>query len=191
VPGFQDLVRESANRLIGGVVSADRFRKWRANLDHGVASTLNRYAFGEIFWRKGLGRPNTVHLSDGFVIDAWHEQMVLVGSIGGPAHWQPLRVPYTPSWWDGKDDDEHWRVTYMIPDLLRGETADGLTEHFEHTHIAPRLKREVPWTIPGGRFGIGHAGLRTLAPPAVVFVKKEASAHFSFEVVLGSLFVSP
>lgn len=79
----------------------------------------------------------------------------------------------------------------MVPNLTVGLTVGGRPEHTEYTYIVPQLKRDIPWKIPGGRFGIGKLGLRALEPPGVAFVKTEKSALFTFEVVLKSLFVSP
>ena len=190
MPKFEDVARRSVNTLFSDIVSADRFTKWRAGIEVGVVDKLSQYAFGEIFWKKSLGRPNTPTLSEGVTVESWRVEMVLVGDIAGAARWQPLRVPYSPSWWDGKSDGEYWRVSYMVPNLTVGVTADGLPEHFENTYIVPQLKRDIPWKIPGGRFGIGSLGLRALEPPGVTFVKREESVRFSFEVVLKSLFVS-
>lgn len=191
MPDFDTLARESVGTLFSDVVSADRFRKWRVGVVEGVANTLSQYAFREIFWKKSLGRPNTTKLSEAVTVEAWRDEMVLVGDIGGAAHWQPIHVPYHPSWWDGKDDGEYWRVSYMVPNLTVGLSADGLAEHSTYTYIVPQLKRGIPWKIPSGRFGIQNIRLRSLEPPGVAFVKKEESVHFSFEVVLKSLFVSP
>ena len=67
----------------------------------------------------------------------------------------------------------------------------GLPEHSTYTHIAPKLKPGTAWAIPGGRFGIGSAGLRAFEPPEVAFIKMKGPVYFAFEVVLRSLFVSP
>jgi hypothetical protein len=145
MPDFDTLARESVGTLFSDVVSADRFRKWRVGVVEGVANTLSQYAFGEIFWKKSLGRPNTTKLSEAVTVEAWRDEMVLVGDIGGAAHWQPIHVPYHPSWWDGKDDGEYWRVSYMVPNLTVGLSADGLAEHSTYTYIVPQLKRGIPW----------------------------------------------
>ncbi len=114
--------------------------------------------------------------------------MVLVGDIGGTARCKPIKVPYYPSWWDGKNDAEYWRVSFMVPNLASGLSNDGDPDHSTYTHIVPQLKDDIAWAIPGGRFGIGHVGLRSVEPPKVSFVKTEEWAHFSFEVVLRSPF---
>lgn len=59
MPDVYDLARKSVGKLFSDVVSADRFNKWRAGVAEGVADKLSQYAFGEIFWRKSFGRPDT------------------------------------------------------------------------------------------------------------------------------------
>ena len=181
---FEDLTRKTVSKLFGDTLSIDRFEKWRGSMVEGVAGTLSQYAFGEIFWKKSLGRPETVKLSDGIFVEAWREEKILVGDVGGAAHWQTIRVPYYPSWWDGKDDGKYWRVSYMVPNMTVGFSADGLSEHSIYSFIVPHLKPDVAWKIPGGRFAIASVGLRVLEPPRVAFVKPDKAVHFSFEVVL-------
>lgn len=188
---FPDAARESLNGLISGVLSTDRFAKWKASVSPDVARVLNSYVFGEIFWRKTLGRPTSAKLADAFEIETWRDQIVLVGDIGGSAHWLPLHVPYFSSLWDGKDDDEYWRVSFMVPNVPSAAPHDGHLEDAEHTYITPQFNRQVAWKIPGGRYGIGNSGLRIFEPPGVAFVKTQAPAHFSFEVVLRSILLSP
>ena len=191
MPDFDDLVRKSVGTLFSDVVSGDRFRKWRVGVVASIADTLSQYAFGEILWKKSLGRPNTTKLSEAVTVEAWRDEKLLVGDIGGAAQWKTVRVPYFPSWWDGKDDGKYWRVSYMVPNVTVGLSVDGMTEHSTNTYIVPQLKLDIPWTIPAARFGIGNVGLRTLEPPRVAFVKTKKAVRFSFDVVLKSLFVSP
>ena len=189
MPRFDDLAR--LNMLFSDVVSANRFKKWKAEIVRNTGTNLFQYAFGQIFWKKSLGRPNTATLSEGLEVEAWRVEMHLVGDVGGAAQWKPIRVPCSPSWWDGKDDGKYWRVPYMVPNLTEGASNDGLPEHSTYTHIVPHLKQSTAWTIPGGRFGIGSAGLRAFEPPGVAFIKNKGPVYFAFEVVLRSLFVSP
>ena len=189
MPHFDDLAR--LNTLFSDVVSANRFKKWKAEIVRDTGTNLSQYAFGQIFWKKSLGRPNTATLSEGIVVEAWRDEMHLVGAIGGAAHWEVLRVPCVPSWWDGKDDGKYWRVPYMVPNLTEGASNDGLPEHSTYTHIVPHLKPSTAWTVPGGRFGIGSAGLRAFEPPGVAFIKQKGPVYFPFEIVLKSLFISP
>ena len=170
--------------LFSDVVSAERFRNWKAS-DAGVAGMLSTYTMGEIYWRKAIGRPHTASLSEGFVIEAWRDEMILVGQVGGAAHWQPVKSPYFPSWWDGKDDGEYWRVPFMIPNLKDGRSSDGA--HDEYTHIEPHFRENVWWRVPGGRFGIGSAGHRAFEPDKAVFVKLAGAVHLCFEVVTQAL----
>lgn len=189
MPHFDDLAR--LNTLFSGVVSVDRFKKWKAEIVRDAGTNLGRYAFGQIFWKKSLGRPNNATLSEGLAVEAWRVEMHLVGDVGGAPHWQPLRVPCSPSWWDGKDDSKYWHVPYMVPNLTEGASTDGLPEHSTYTYIVPRLNPGTAWTIPGGRFGIGSAGLRAFKPHGVAFIKKKGPVYFPFEIVLRSLSVGP
>ncbi|MDQ3010440.1 MAG: hypothetical protein M3X11_07025, partial [Acidobacteriota bacterium] len=134
MPDFDDLARESVGTLFSDVVSAARFKKWRVAIVAGVADTLSQYAFGEIFWKKSLGRPNTTKLSEAVTVEAWRDEKLLVGDVGGAAHWKTIRMPYYPSWWDGKDDGRYWRVFYMVPNLQVGVPVDGRAELFTYTY---------------------------------------------------------
>ena len=185
MPDFK-AAQAAVGKLFSGALSSNCFEKWRAGLIGDLAEILDRYAFGEIFWRKALGRPHTPSLSEGFEIEAWHDEWVLVGTPGGAAHWQVLQAPYSPSWWDGQSDDEYWRVSFLVPNLVQGHSIDG--EHDEHTHVVPSIRRAVWWTCHGGPFGVAAAGMRKLEPPAAIFVKGEGGVHLSFEVVV-SLFI--
>ena len=134
-----------------------------------------------------LGRPTTASLSTAFTVEAWRDEARLVGDVGGAAHWQVLPVPSAPSWWDGKDDPEHWRVPYMIPNMAPGKAVDGI--HNEYTHIVPHLVPGVRWDSDGKGVHM-RIGFRTLHPHGAVFVKEAGASYFSFEVVVEPLMVS-
>lgn len=173
-----DVSADSLGQLLDGVLSADRFKKWRASIVGGSAKILGRYAFGEIFWKKALGRPNTANLSDGFEIDAKHFEVFSNYAPGGVVYPVSFDLPYFASWWDGKDDDDHWRISFMVPNMIAGEP----------TQITPRLKTRIAWLVPGGRLGIRPGEFRTRNPHFAAFVKKEGPVYFQFEVILKSLF---
>lgn len=186
-----DMARESLGVLISDVVTKDRFVKWKEDLHESARETLGRYAFGEIFWRKSLGRPTSARLSDAFTIEAWRDDPQLGGDVGGAAKWFPVRLPYWPSLWDGKDDGEYWRVAYSIANLVNDHPAHGFSDQFTHTHIVPHFAKGVTWDAPGGLHVRLMVGLRTLDPSGVSFVKKDGAVHFSFEVVHRPLRISP
>lgn len=175
-----DIARESLGVLVSEALTPGRFRKWKTSLTVEAGQTLSKYGFGEIFWRKSLGKPTSAHLADAFTLECWREQIVLVGQIGGPARETPLRVPYAPSLWDGKDDDTHWRVLYMIPNLAK-----------DITHLVPHFNRDVPWTGSNVPLGLELIGPKALEPSGVTFEKEDGPVHFSFEVVRRPLLVSP
>ena len=188
MPNKFDQARESVSALFSDIISAERFKIWRAK---SPTLVLKSYVLGEIFWRKSLGRPDTQKLSDAFTVEAWHEQFELYGLSGSLPEWQPMTVPNYPSWWDGKEDSEYWRVAYLVPDVPSGASNDNREEHFGHAHIVPHLKTGVRWKGPDGKLIFGSGARRGFEPPAVVFVKTDESAHFSFEVVTRLVFVSP
>jgi hypothetical protein len=175
-----DLALKSASVLFSSPITTDRFKSWATKNTPDIAGLVNSYAFGEIFWKKALGRPNTAKLSDGFVFDAWHDQQSLDLKTG---HWIHYGVPYVVMLSDGKDDEDYWRVVYMVPRLAMGNAADGLREHDEYTHFVPGLAKGIAWSTPGGVFASGF-GFRTLSPHQAVFVKGDQAVHYNFEVIL-------
>jgi hypothetical protein len=185
VSGLNEIAKDSLKVLFSDVVSANRFRQWKTS-DSGGAGLFSQYALGEIFWKKAIGRPSTALLRDGFSIDASYEVWVLLPVEGGAA-WERLLTPCIASWWDGKNDNEYWRVPFMVGKIPSGRTLDNDPLHSLYTHITPSLQRNVPWTS-GGRFGVGSLGIRTIEPHAAVFVKEEGAVNLSFEVVLKSPF---
>ena len=135
--------------------------------------------------KKALGRPDAATLSQGFLLQAWQEEIVMIGAPGsGEVRLITIRAPLSPSFWDGPSDDENWRISYLIRNL-RQASSD------ERTFIVPALKEDVAWDIPRGRLGIGGVGLRALKPSQVVFIKGEGPVYFSFEAALSPLSISP
>ena len=158
---YFDRAKAAAEKLFKGPISAGRFREWVRNDSAGLG--FKTYAFGEIFWDKAIGRPQTASLSEGFTIEAWHDEKFLAGQIGGAAAWTTVRAPHYPSWWDGHDDDKFWRVSFMVPDLHDGRVTDGI--HNRLTYIVPRLVGDVswwprnrPWSLQGRRAGHRASG---------------------------------
>jgi hypothetical protein len=90
-----------------------------AGLDHWVkdgvirADILSNTVWGMIRWRKALGRPNTVTLASAFVIErtCWQTELVFEkGALREKTFLVPLREP---SKWDGPDDEDYYRVSFM------------------------------------------------------------------------------
>lgn len=77
---------------------------------------------GAIVWSKGMGRPNTQNLSDGFSI-------VIVGTDvadtapGGPIF--HIAVVLTPRVWDGDGGPDNYRVQFSQREL---KSVEGLTQ---------------------------------------------------------------
>jgi hypothetical protein len=176
-----DLTRDALNVLYGDVVTPDRFREWKRSEVSSVA-LLDNYAVGEIHRVKSLGRPDTTTLSEGFAFEASQEQWVQTQTVPGTIKFERFPIPRRVSWWDGKSDDERWRVAFLLGGLVAGQTVDP--EYNLYTHILPSLQRSVQWSNPGGEFGVATTGYRTIDPPAAHFVKNPGIVHVSFEVVL-------
>lgn len=175
-----DIARESLGVLVSEAITKKRFSRWKTSLAAEAGQTLGKYCFGEIFWRKRMGKPTSAALSDAFSLECWREEIVLVGNIGGPARETPIRAPYFRSLWDGKDDEDHWRVLFMIPNLAQ-----------DTTYLVPHFNRDVPWTGSNIPLGFELVGPKVFEPTGVVFEKDGSAAHFSFEVVRRPLLVSP
>lgn len=175
-----DIARESLGVLVSTAITPKRFTKWKTSLDTEAGQVLGKYCFGEIVWRKRMGKPTSAKLSDAFFLECWREEIVLVGNIGGPAKETPIRVPYFPTLWDGKADKDHWRVLFMIPNLAK-----------DTTHLVPHFDRDVPWTGSSIPLGFELIGPKAFEPVGVTFEKKDGPVHFSFEVVRRPLLVSP
>jgi len=174
-------VLDSLGVLYSDVVTTKRFKHWKE--DHRpIANMMDDCIFGEIFWRKAMGRPKTANLSSGVRVDSWRTTRILNGTPSGVTSiW--LNVPHSPSWWDGKDDGEYWRVNYLISHIPDGHRHDPVFGDFEETtFIVPQFEN-VPWDVPGGKLGIGNAGMRVFEPRDAAFVKTPGAAHVSFEIV--------
>ena len=63
MPHIDDLAR--LNMLFSRVLFPQAAsRSGRAEIVRNTGTNLSQYAFGEIFWKKSLGRPNTATLSE-------------------------------------------------------------------------------------------------------------------------------
>ncbi|MFL6846729.1 MAG: hypothetical protein ACJ8ER_17830 [Allosphingosinicella sp.] len=186
MPKDEDVAQLALKHLFDGVLSPERFSSWKAELG-GTIETLRTYAFGEIFWRKSIGRPHTPALADGFTIEAMTDESIFVVDADGSSHWQPWQLHYQPSWWDGKDDDEFWRVGFIVPDIQDGRAVDGI--HNRSTAVLPRLLNDVWWIGPEGAPDIVTSLQRMIVGDWAVFVKGDTSVHLSFEVMVKSLTV--
>jgi hypothetical protein len=180
MPHSMDSARQDLNALYADALTPDHFRKWRSGA--AAVAVLNAYAVGEIRWRKSLGRPETMTLSEAFILEASQEQWMQVPSDPGTVKFDRMLTSRHASWWDGKDDDEHWRVAFLVGGLVSGQTVDPANNLY--THIVPSLKGASPWTHPGGSVGISTSGYRIVDPPGAHFVKGTEIVHLAFEVVI-------
>ncbi|MGO4395232.1 hypothetical protein AB4Z46_28130 [Variovorax sp. M-6] len=176
-----DRVLASLGQLFSSPLTHDRFRRWKTE-EQAFSNVFDDCVLGEIFWRKGMGRPMAAKLSDGFSIRSWRTTKMLVPTPAGlTSTW--IKSPHVPRWWDGKDDASYWRVPYLISDIPFGHRKDLVFGDFdETTFVIPELE-DLQWDVPGGAQGIGFSGARVFEPRDAVFVKEHGSVHMSFEVV--------
>jgi hypothetical protein len=182
-----ELVKKGIESLYSDILTPKRFVHWK-NSDKNIIKVFDDYVFGEIFWRKSIGRPTTEKLRDAFIITAAIHSKIKVNKDEkvGLKTWT---LELCPWWGDGKSDDEYWRVSYRIPNVTPGQH-----HHEQHigedwddlTWITPKFVKGVPWKVPGGKFGVGDIGVRVFEPaPPVVFMKEAGGPKYiSFEVVM-------
>ncbi len=103
---------ETLHTVLLSPITTERLVSWtsgsviRADI---LANTI----WGTIRWRKTLGRPTVPVLASAFVIEhrSWQEELNIVNGVG---HWERITVPHgEPSKWDGPEDDEFYRVSFM------------------------------------------------------------------------------
>jgi hypothetical protein len=178
---FDTVAHEKLQSLVSVDVTKSRFRHWRTS-ERALADLFEQYAFGEIFWRKSLGRPHTPSLSEGFLIESTEEQWVQdFTKLKGV---RQINAPKIPTWRDAPDNAEYWRISFMIPGLVDGRVKDGSLND-NHTIVVPLLHKDVWWTAPGASSEPVPVltALRVFDPPYAVFVMGKGPIHLSFEVV--------
>lgn len=151
--------------------TAEQLAEWRrsAAVSADIFSCL---AFGIIEWDKAIGRPNTVTLASGFEISAGRWDVFTVYTPSGLDFVQ-LLVPYHVSSWDGRDDDEKWRV-YFITNCLPANK-----KHF----VEVRFNSQSGWT-PAQKYSAIRGGFRAIEPSIVWFKIEDVVGLPKFEVVL-------
>lgn len=171
--------------LISDVLNADRFRDWVK--EHDGARQLADYVFGEIYWHKSIGKPNTDTLAKAFLITSWRTIRIIVGTPDGLKS-EDVTLPHVPTWHDGKDDGEYWRVNYVITGVPFGHRKDPIFGNYDEiTFIEPTFVNGITWSVPGGQFSIHAVGPRRIYPPSVAFVKEGGPVHISFQVTRQNL----
>jgi len=80
-----------------------------------------------------------------------------------------------------------WTNQQRQPNYRKQAVITRCTVKTHYTHLVPRLRTAVWWTLPPSNpfFGVASAGIKRLEPSAARFVKGEHMVHLSFEVVLG------
>jgi len=111
-PTAVDRELETFQTVLGSTVTRDRLDRWTKGSDIRAGIVANT-VWGTIRWRKGLGRPTVSVLANAFVIEhrSWQEKLNIVNGVG---HWVRIIAPHDePSKWDGPEDDEWYRVSFM------------------------------------------------------------------------------
>ena len=136
-------------------VTADALDHWAAKSTI-RADILANTVWGEIRWRKHIGRPLAATLASAFVIEHTSWQWVKEFK-GGAVTYIQLLVPHpAPQKHDGPDDDTYHRVSFMA-------------EANQHeSEIRVRFAPHVGWD---GRVQLIGPGYKTIEPAARVFLK--------------------
>lgn len=182
-----ELPHHELNGIILDVLSVDHFRTWVKKRN--VARALGEFVFGEIYWHKSIGRPNSETLAEAFHIHSLRSGRIIVGTPEGLKA-KDVNIPHEPSWFDGKDDDTYWRVNYLISGIPLGHRKDPIFGNYsEVTLIEPTFVKGVTWSVPGGPFSLQPVSLgpRAIHPVSAAFVKEERPIYISFEVKRRSL----
>jgi hypothetical protein len=151
----------------------------RESLSHWIEGSAIRQEFladtlwGAIRWRKSIGRPLVPTLATAFIIEHVSWQCVhTYHPEGGPQYVDVLYPHREPSKWDGPDDDDYHRVSFMT------QTVQG------KNRIKVDFAANVGWQH-GIERQITERGYRDIDPPARDFNKSERGYVVEpFEVVI-------
>jgi len=165
---------ESLGSVLGRSLSRESLGSWAEGSDFRrkiLADTL----WGSIYWRRSMGRPLTPKLSIAFVIEHVSWQSKLEYTDGGYRFIDLLSPHSEPSKWDGPDDDDYHRVTFMT------QATQG------HNQIRVGFAPGVGWQH-GIQLPVTKLGYRDIAPPWRDFEKGEIGYVLEpFEVVIRRL----
>jgi hypothetical protein len=109
-PFFREL-DEKLTKIVGELtepVHIEAVTEWTANIPE-----LKDTIWGSIQWRKSLGRPAGRRPADGFSI--LHQSHPPGPYDAKTGKFVDLPAPHNePTKWDGPEDDEYYRVTFMV-----------------------------------------------------------------------------
>jgi hypothetical protein len=100
--------------------------------------------WGTIRWPKSLGRPLSHTLASAFVIDHVHWDSIPEFYDGGIKYIQLLAPHPEPSKWDGPDDENFHRVSFMAQTPQRQtQISVKFTPHVAWNHIGGSVYRHI------------------------------------------------
>jgi hypothetical protein len=105
----------SLNTLLARPLSGTLLDEWKGSIKN--LPIFKGNVFGSIRWLKTMDPLLTPKHADAFEIRLTHTETVL--SYEGGPHWVTIVAPgLPPSKWDGPDDDEYYRVSFMTSGLV-------------------------------------------------------------------------
>ncbi len=138
----------------------------------GVANILSNTIWGTIRWPKSFGRPLGSTLASAFVIKHVHWDSRMEITPSGVARIIDILAPHPePSKWDGPDDEDYYRVSFMADTPQRP------------TRIRVSFAEDIRWEKILGTYII--RGYRDIAPSERQFIKGDKMSVLEpFEVVI-------
>jgi hypothetical protein len=107
--------------------------------DESLAGLFKNTVWGQIVWRKAVGRPRSQRMADAFIIEHHYEFLEwVIGPDGNPQSIGGIVKGATPRVWDGPHDDERYRVSYILQGV-----------HPWRNGIGVKLNPEVAWEPAG------------------------------------------
>jgi hypothetical protein len=107
----------SLNTLLARPLSGTVLDKWKGSAKN--LSVFKGTVFGSIRWLKTMDPLLTPKHADAFKIRLTHTETKLSYDYEGGAHWITLvALDLPPSKWDGPDDDEYYRVSFVTSGLV-------------------------------------------------------------------------
>jgi len=158
-------------------ISEKRFDDWIADIrvrtGTDFSTLFSKTVWGSIRWKKSIGRPVAPTLASAFVIEHIHWDTVLVGTPDGRIKYVDLVAPHKePSKWDGPDDGDYYRVSFMTetpqrPTRIRMNFAAHIGWEWEHPSEI-LLRSSYRDIIPSERYFLKDDKLSILDPFEVV-----------------------
>lgn len=158
-------------------ISEKRFNDWiddiRVRTGTDFSTLFANTVWGSIRWKKSIGRPLVPTLASAFVIEHIHWDTVMVGTPDGRIKAVDLVAPHKePSKWDGPDDADYYRVSFMTetpqrPTRIRMNFATHVGWEWEHPSQV-FLRSSYRDIIPSERYFVKGDKLLILDPFEVV-----------------------